>query len=243
MRKMITLPGIGGSGEAHWQTAWEETDSDFIRFKPSSWDQPDLGDWVQSLERAVGGCAQPPVLVAHSLACLLVAHWASQSTSRIAGALLVSVPDHNGPKFPKAAVSFAAPPRTPLRFPSLVIASTDDPYGTLNHARQHATDWQTGLVIAGAIGHINASSGLGAWPQGRALLNAFCAGLARTDQGHSSRSHFNAHATLGPPRPAKIRSRTLVRWRLKRRRCSRRSGGATGRLAPAPGYCRRSVPA
>jgi uncharacterized protein len=177
---MITLPGIGGSGDAHWQTAWEQADGDFVRFKPTSWDQPDLGDWVQSLERAVSECAQPPVLVAHSLACLLVAHWASQSTSRIAGAFLVSVPDPNGPKFPKAAASFAAPPRTPLRFPSLVIASTDDAYGTLEHARQRATEWQSALVVAGALGHINASSGLGAWPQGCALLDAFCAGLART---------------------------------------------------------------
>ena len=153
MRDMITLPGIGDSDNAHWQTAWEQADARFTRFQPASWDEPDLDDWMQSLERAVSGRGQPPVLVAHSLACLLVSHWASQSTSQVAGAFLVSVPDPDGRQFPAAA--------------------------TLDHTRQRALAWQSGLVVAGALGHINASSGLGHWPQGRALLDAFCAGLPR----------------------------------------------------------------
>jgi predicted alpha/beta hydrolase family esterase len=180
MRKMITLPGIGGSGDTHWQTAWERGDTHFTRFMPVSWDQPDLGDWMQALERAVSHCDQPPVLVAHSLSCLLVAHWASELPSRIAGAFLVSVPDPNGPEFPSAAASFRVVPGKALRFPSLIIASTDDPYGTADYVLRHSLEWQAGLVVAGALGHINASSGLGGWPQGRALLDAFCAGLAKT---------------------------------------------------------------
>jgi len=179
MRDIITLPGIGGSDHAHWQTAWEQADARFTRFQPASWDEPDLDDWMEALERAVGGRGQPPVLVAHSLACLLVSHWASQSPSRVAGAFLVSVPDPNGRRFPTAAAPFGSAPCEPLRFPSLIVASTDDPYATLDHTRQSALAWQCGLVVAGALGHINASSGLGHWPQGRALLDAFCAGLPR----------------------------------------------------------------
>jgi uncharacterized protein len=180
MREMITLPGIFGSGDAHWHTIWERTDSCFTRFRPANWDQPDLGDWMQSLERAIKSCQERPVLVAHSLACLLVAHWASQSSTEIAGAFLVSVPDPTGPNFPAAAESFRPAPTKPLWFPSIVIASTNDPYGTLDHARQRSDEWQSGFVVAGALGHINASSNLGDWPQGRALLNDFCAGLQRT---------------------------------------------------------------
>jgi predicted alpha/beta hydrolase family esterase len=37
----------------------------------------------------------------------------------------------------------------------------------------------SGLIVLGALGHVNASSGLGDWPQGRALLDAFSAGLSR----------------------------------------------------------------
>jgi uncharacterized protein len=179
MRKMITLPGIGGSGDAHWQTIWEQADTRFARFRPASWDQPELDDWTQSLERAVQSCAEPPILVAHSLACLLVAHWATCTRSAIAGAFLVSVPDPDGSRFPVEAASFKPVPTRPLQFPSLVIASTDDPYSTLDAARRRADEWRSGLNVVGALGHINASSGLADWPQGRALLDAFCDGLTR----------------------------------------------------------------
>lgn len=181
MRCMITLPGIGGSGTDHWQSRWERAEPRFARFQPTDWDAPDLTDWIQSLERAVDACQRPPVLVAHSLACLLVVHWAMQSSLKVAGAFLVSVPDPDGPGFPSAAASFRAVPHQPLRFPSLIVASTDDPYGALPYVRRCAANWQTGLVIAGALGHINASSGLMDWTQGRDLLDAFCAGLSRSD--------------------------------------------------------------
>ncbi|QQN63055.1 serine hydrolase family protein [Bradyrhizobium diazoefficiens] len=179
MRYMITLPGIGGSGEDHWQSLWEKAEPQFVRFRPTSWDQPELGDWIQSLERAVSNCKQPPVLVAHSLACLLVVQWAMQSSLSIAGAFLVCVPDPDGPEFPSAAASFRPVPKKSLPFPSLVVASTNDPYGALAYQRLCSAQWQAGLIIAGALGHINASSGLMDWPQGRGLLEAFCAGLPR----------------------------------------------------------------
>lgn len=179
MHDIITLPGLGGSGETHWQTLWERTDARITRFQPASWDHPDLDDWEQSLERTIARCATPPVLVAHSLACLLVAHWAARTTTAIAGAFLVAVPDPDGANFPTEAASFRRVPDSALRFPSLIIASTADPYGAIEVTRRRAREWQSGLIVAGALGHINASSVLGDWPQGRALLDAFCAGLRR----------------------------------------------------------------
>ena len=180
MRNLITLPGIGGSGEAHWQSHWELNETMFSRFQPASWNEPDLSDWMQSLERAVINSTRPPVLIAHSLACLLVAHWAASTRSTISGAMLVSAPDPDGAKFPQAAKTFGAVPIGRMPFPSLIVASTDDPFGTLAYARQRAQQWQSGFVVAGALGHINASSGLGDWVQGRALLEAFLSGLSRT---------------------------------------------------------------
>ena len=131
MQTLITLPGIGGSGDCHWQTAWERADPQFKRFQPASWEEPDLCDWIQSLQRTVIAAKRPPVIVAHSLACLLVAHWAARLPADIAGAFLVSVPDSDGPNFPKAA-SFRASPTAPLPFPSVIVASTNDPYGRLD---------------------------------------------------------------------------------------------------------------
>jgi predicted alpha/beta hydrolase family esterase len=174
--RFITLPGIGGSGDAHWQSAWERSDPRFIRFSPSSWDEPDLADWIAALDRSVAAEAAPPVLVAHSLACLLVAHWARASARPAAGALLVATPDPSGPEFPAVAAGFAGAPAAPLRFPALVVASENDPYGAIGYARTCARAWGAGFVLVGAAGHINGSSGLGDWPQGRALFEAFCAG-------------------------------------------------------------------
>jgi predicted alpha/beta hydrolase family esterase len=99
------------------------------------------------------------------------------STRPVAGAFLVSVPDPTGPKFPADAASFRDVPTAPLPFPALIVASTNDPYGTIAHSRSTAGAWCAGLVEVGAFGHINSSSGLGDWPAGRQLLDAFCAGL------------------------------------------------------------------
>jgi predicted alpha/beta hydrolase family esterase len=57
-----------------------------------------------------------------------------------------------------------------LPFPSLVVGSVDDPYATVDFARGLAADWGSDFVVAGALGHINADSGLGDWPQGRKFL-------------------------------------------------------------------------
>lgn len=176
MTDIIILPGIGGSGELHWQTRWE-TDSPRRRFQPVDWDRPDLKDWIDALDRAVGSASKPPLLVAHSLACLLVAHWQQVSAAPVAGAFLVAVPNPELHTFPVEAASFANPPSSKLRFPSLVIASANDPYGSIEYARERARQWGSGVVEVGELGHINEASGLGDWPQGKTLLMAFAAGL------------------------------------------------------------------
>ncbi len=175
MSEFIHLPGIGNSGNTHWQTRWEEADTSIRRFSPASWDAPDLPDWIAALERVVRSAATPPVLVAHSLACLLVAHWQKVSDAPARGAFLVAVPDPSSAAFPAKAAGFAAAPQERFRFPSLIVASTDDPYGSLPYAEMRAAQWGGDLEIIGAFGHINGQSGLEDWPEGRGLLRVFAA--------------------------------------------------------------------
>lgn len=175
MTDYIILPGITGSGAEHWQTHWEAENRTFRRFRPSDWNQPDLEDWMKALDAEVAASTERPVLVAHSLACLLVAHWQAKSTHAVAGAMLVAVPDPGGSAFPAEAASFADPPTSRFRFPSVVVASGTDPYGTADYSRMRATQWGSRLIEAGDLGHINSASGLGAWPQGRAILEGFMA--------------------------------------------------------------------
>lgn len=185
MFRFVTLPGIGGSSDDHWQSHWERMDNRFGRFSPSDWEEPELDDWLASLEKAVRASPGPVVLVAHSLACLLVVHAAEKLKSRIAGAFLVAVPDPDSVAFPAEAASFRDVPALELPFPALIVASTDDPFGTTAHARRRAERWGASLVIAGQLGHINAASGLAQWPAGRALLDSFCGLLPASREGRA----------------------------------------------------------
>jgi uncharacterized protein len=173
----IMLPGIGGSDENHWQTLWERSNPSMKRFNPPDWNSPQLSVWCRALQDAIDAADEPAVLVAHSLSCLLVAHWAAPSASTVAGAFLVAVPDPDAPVFPSAASSFRAVPTGALPFPSIIIASTDDLYGTLEYAQSRAQQWNSRLIDIGPSGHINAASNLGDWPQGKSLLNDFVSSL------------------------------------------------------------------
>ncbi len=61
-----------------------------------------------------------------------------------------------------------APIRLP--FPSILVGSTNDPWMRLEDARYWAKVWGSEFVNAGALGHINADSGLGCWRNGLTLL-------------------------------------------------------------------------
>lgn len=180
--KAIILPGIGGSGEAHWQTIWESGNPNMVRFQPRSWERPVLSDWIKALDKSVQHAGEPVLLIAHSLACLLVAHWAAVSalTDKVRGAFLVASPDPDGPAFPRTeAGTFLDVPHTPLPFPTLLLASSDDPYASMTYAYRCAEDWAAGVIDVGPCGHINGASGLGSWPQGAMLRKAFEAGMSR----------------------------------------------------------------
>jgi predicted alpha/beta hydrolase family esterase len=92
---------------------------------------------------------------------------------RVRAALLVATADVDSPAHtPPETRDFAPKPRARLPFPATVIASRNDPYVTLERARAFAAAWGADFVDAGAIGHINAASGLGDWPEGRRWLRA-----------------------------------------------------------------------
>lgn len=171
---VLTFPGIGNSGPEHWQSLWEQSHPEFIRIAQRDWDSPACEEWVAVLESTVQRIGPQVVVVAHSLACLAVAHWAACAHAPIKAALLVAVPDPGRPDFPAEATGFAPLPKQRFSFPTIVVASTNDPYGSLAHAQTCAAAWGSRLVDIGAAGHINASSGLGQWPEGYALLRELC---------------------------------------------------------------------
>ncbi len=85
----------------------------------------------------------------------------------------MAVPDPSSPVFPAAARDFADAPRERFRCPCLIIASSNDPYGSLDYASVRAAQWGGACRAMGALGHINSAANLGRWPDGLALLMAF----------------------------------------------------------------------
>ena len=77
----LILPGIGNSGPDHWQSRWEMANPLFVRIQQRDRDHPVCNEWVEVLENTLAPVGANVVLVAHSLACALVAHWAEKQNS------------------------------------------------------------------------------------------------------------------------------------------------------------------
>lgn len=146
------------------------------------WDRAFRNGWCLALDRAVEAARGPVLIAGHSLGTLTTAWWATRyarpaALAKVRGALLVALPDPDGPAFPADAYGFGPVPYERLPFPTCVVASSDDPYGSLAFARNCANAWGSAFQDIGPRGHINADSGLGDWPEARGWLDA----LARRD--------------------------------------------------------------
>jgi predicted alpha/beta hydrolase family esterase len=172
---VLTVPGLNGSGPSHWQTLWEQSRPDTSRIELGMWAQPRRNAWVTKIDQAIRGAKAPIVLAAHSLGCIAVAWWAELSGQPwgwpVAGALLVAPADLGARPLHSELTDFAPTPTKALPFPSILVASEDDPWIGADRARSLAASWGSHFVDAGPAGHLNAASGLGWWDEGQQLLD------------------------------------------------------------------------
>jgi serine hydrolase len=170
MTPILVVPGLGGSPEHHWQTHLERSFR-ATRVEQVNWDRPDLAAWTERLVAAVE--ANPgAILVVHSLGCVLVAHLASTHPNLpIEGALMVAPADVDSARHtPQRIRSFAPIPLDRLPYRSVVVASRNDPFVTIERARTFAEAWGADFIDLGACGHINVASGFGRWHVGERIL-------------------------------------------------------------------------
>jgi predicted alpha/beta hydrolase family esterase len=172
MRPILIVPGFGNSGPGHWQSLWEPMYPNMRRVQMPNWNAPRLPEWVDALDTAIERANQeePPVIVAHSLGCIALVHWASQVFHGVHAALLVAPTDPERPDATEGLRGFAPVPMLELAFPSHVVASSDDPHATIERAKAFAEAWGSAFTDVGPHGHLNAASGHGEWPRGLALL-------------------------------------------------------------------------
>ncbi|KUJ61922.1 alpha/beta hydrolase [Flavobacteriaceae bacterium CRH] len=169
---LLILPGLGNSGEKHWQTFWHEKFENSIRLVQDNWDEPILGEWLERLNEAVVKLDRPTILIAHSLAVSLVLHWAASNTNKnIVGALLVAPADVDSPQHtPESIRNFSPIPIIKLPFPSILVASENDPYASFERKKYFAEMWGSDFVNVGKKGHINSDSDLKYWEEGQEIL-------------------------------------------------------------------------
>jgi predicted alpha/beta hydrolase family esterase len=168
---VLLLPGWQDSGPQHWQSLWQQRHG-YVRVEQHDWIGPLRGDWVARLEEMVLTCDEPAVLVAHSLGCILIAAWAahSKNTHRVKAALLVAPGDPERADIREMLPGWSPIELRALPFPSVLLASRDDPFCEFERARLFGYAWGSQFMDYGPCGHINADSGLASWPEGHVLL-------------------------------------------------------------------------
>jgi len=178
--RFLTVPGLAGSGPQHWQTIWEVQQPDlFSRIEQDNWDWPNREDWVERMQQQISTLTSPAILVAHSLGCITVAHWAAKYASPwIEGALLVAPADAELSKRLNFVEGFIPIPFSPLPFKSIVVASTNDIYASIKRSQFFADAWGSEFINLGKKGHINAVSKLGDWPEGKNILKQLLSSAA-----------------------------------------------------------------
>jgi len=105
------------------------------------WLMPDRAEWLAMLARELATCAAPPVLVAHSRLRARRASGEGRGGGGIKAALLVAPADVESWRSRWRRCRASRRCARPLPFPSVVVASSDDPYVTPGRAAAFARAW------------------------------------------------------------------------------------------------------
>jgi len=171
---VLIVPGYQGSGEAHWQTWLHSQWPDSRMLEGIEWNKPVLANWAERIRDEIARAREPLWIVAHSFGCLASVVAAADRPQSVAALVLVAPADPA--RFNLLGLGSADDrrlevhnladvlPCAALDVPGLVIASTDDPWMSMESAQTWARRWQLDLQTIGAAGHINPESGFGPWP-------------------------------------------------------------------------------
>lgn len=176
--EILIVPGWSNSDDGHWQSRWQRSLKTARRVEQADWHRPSRDAWVGTLISTIAkaGSDLPVVIVAHSLGVATLVHAAAElPPGSIAGAFMVAPadvenarawPPTQGMGFDGDAHGFAPLPIQRLPFYSALVASSSDPYCSIERAQHFANTWGAAMIPAGDAGHINVASGHGPWPEG-----------------------------------------------------------------------------
>ncbi|MDO6385422.1 alpha/beta hydrolase [Uliginosibacterium sp. 31-12] len=160
MSKILIVPGLHGSSPEHWQSWLETKLPGTQRIEQDDWATPHLPRWAGAIRHELDRAKGHVWIIAHSYGCLATALATTGYQNKVAGIMFVAPADPD--KFDVA--SYLAHEK--LAFPSVVVASSNDPWMRLTKAAYWADLWGARLINLGNAGHINVDSGFGAWQEG-----------------------------------------------------------------------------
>jgi uncharacterized protein len=168
----LILHGLSGSGPDHWQTWLAER----LRAAGERVAYPDLPDpdapspvaWGAALEGALAALGEPPVVVCHSVACLLWLRHIAAGGPQAERALLVAPPSATA-EVPEIASFFPAP-LPAVADGGRLVCSDDDPYCPEGAASLYGAPLGIPVDVIPGGGHLNPEAGLGPWPS----VEAWC---------------------------------------------------------------------
>ena len=169
----LILHGYQGSGPGHWQT-WlagrlRAADAQVAYPDLPDPDQPQLRSWLDALAGELDVLGEPPVVLCHSLSCLLWLHHAAAGGRRAERVLFVAPPSLAGA--PEATHSFFPAPLEPdaLRASApdgvRLVCADDDPYCPEGAAAVYGRPLAIETDVLPGRGHLNPDAGFGPWPQ------------------------------------------------------------------------------
>jgi predicted alpha/beta hydrolase family esterase len=161
---ILIVPGLRNSDEQHWQSLWQTRLPNSKRIQVDDWSTADLDKWKAGIRAELNKLDKPAVIIAHSFGTLASASIAAELPDKVAALFLVAPAD------PDKFHITQRLPKTPLRVPAKIIASSNDPWLTDSKAAYWALQWGTDFLRLKNVGHINSESNLGFWPEGVQLL-------------------------------------------------------------------------
>ncbi|QKM64697.1 esterase [Polynucleobacter tropicus] len=177
----LIIPGFQGSESAHWQS-WFQSKIENTHRVHQNWDEPILAHWAENIRNAIDKCNGKVWIVAHSFGCLAAILAGIDRYQNIAGAMLVAPADPE--RFTLGGIKEESEltgsesirsliPTHRLPFPTLVIASDNDPWMQASKVQLWSNIWHSEFINLPSAGHINTASGFGPWHAGLTLFENF----------------------------------------------------------------------
>jgi len=166
-KKVLLLHGWGGSDSPHWQSwlagelAKDYGKVSFLEF--SNYDFPNLGMWKKELKQELDEF-KPDIVICHSLANTLWFHLCEDDNFIEVQKLYLIAPPSLACEIEELKSFFPIHmPTNPHAKETILVTSTNDPYMSIDEAKELQSSLGVEMKVLQNAGHINADSGFGEW--------------------------------------------------------------------------------